>query len=217
VHWQDQTARREVWLNLLSEVTSAICEKCCAWAETIWSGENPNATHLGPLHSEKVGVWCAVSPRRIIGPIFSMKPWTLTATLMIYWISWLLKKEHGYFQQDNAAAHTANATMVAIREVLEDRIICRGLWPSQSPDLSFCHFYLWGNLKGKFYKNNPHSIEALQAEITHIIGSIVMDELQRVSHNLFMRCEACSQAEGGHFQHLLRSTVRLCYLLTVFL
>jgi hypothetical protein len=31
--------------------------------------------------------------------------------------------QHGYFQQHNATAHTANATMVAIREVFEDRII----------------------------------------------------------------------------------------------
>jgi hypothetical protein len=54
------------------------------------------------------------------------------------------ERQHGYFQQDNATAHTANATTVAIREVFEDKIIY-----------------------------------------------------------LFVRCEACLQAEGGHFQHLL--------------
>jgi hypothetical protein len=75
--------------------------------------------------------------------------------------------QHGYFQQDNATAQMANATMVAIRKVFEDRIISRGLWPPRSPDISFCNFYLWGNLKGKIYKNNPCSIEALQAKITH--------------------------------------------------
>jgi hypothetical protein len=42
--------------------------------------------------------------------------------------------------------------MVAIREVFEDRIIIRGLWPPRSPDLSFCDFYLWENLKGKSTK-----------------------------------------------------------------
>jgi hypothetical protein len=30
------------------------------------------------------------------------------------------QRQHGYFQQDNATAHTANATMVAIWEVFED-------------------------------------------------------------------------------------------------
>jgi hypothetical protein len=65
--------------------------------------------------------------------------------------------------------------MVAIREVFEDRIISRGLWPLRSPDLSFCDFYLGGNLKGKVYKNNPGSTEAPQKEITQVIGSIAVD------------------------------------------
>jgi hypothetical protein len=37
----------------------------------------------------------------------------------------------------------------------------------------------------------------------NVIASIAVDELHKVSHNLFMRCEACLQAEGGPFQHLL--------------
>jgi hypothetical protein len=111
--------------------------------------------------------------------------------------------QQGYFQQDNATAHTANGTMVAIWEVFEDRIISRGLWSPRYPYLSFSEFYLWGNLKGKVYKNNPRSIEALQAEITRVIGFIAVDELKKLSHNLFIRCEACLQAEGGYFQNLL--------------
>jgi hypothetical protein len=74
---------------------------------------------------------------------------------------------------------------------------------SQVPKSHFLQFLSWGNLKGKVYKNNPHSIEALQAGITRVIDSIAMDELQKVSHNLFMLCEACLKAEGGQFQHLL--------------
>jgi hypothetical protein len=34
------------------------------------------------------------------------------------------------------------------------------------------------------------------------LGSIAVDELEKVSHNLFMRCEACLQAE---------STFSTCY------
>jgi hypothetical protein len=36
--------------------------------------ENPHVIQQVPLHSEKVGVWCAVSPRRITGPVFFTKP-----------------------------------------------------------------------------------------------------------------------------------------------
>jgi hypothetical protein len=82
------------------------------------------------------------------------------------------ERQYGYFQQDNATAHTANAAMVAIREVFEDRIISRGLRSPTSIDLSFCDFYLWGNLKGKDYRNNPRTNEALQNEITRVIDLI---------------------------------------------
>jgi hypothetical protein len=33
------------------------------------------------------------------------------------------ERQYGYFQQDNATAHPANATVVAIQEVSEDWII----------------------------------------------------------------------------------------------
>jgi hypothetical protein len=35
-----------------------------------WDTENPHAVHEVPLHDQTVGVWCAVSGRRIIGPVF---------------------------------------------------------------------------------------------------------------------------------------------------
>jgi hypothetical protein len=75
---------------------------------------------------------------------------------------------------------------------------------SQVPRSQFLRFLSLGNLKGKVYKNNPRSIEALQNEITRVIGSITVDELQKVSQNLFMRCESCLRAEGGHFQHVIK-------------
>jgi hypothetical protein len=101
------------------------------------------------------------------------------------------RQNNGYFQKDNTTAHTANATVVTTWVVFEDRIISRGPWPPRSPDISFCNFYLWGKLKGKVYKNNPHSIEALQNEITCVTGSITVDQLQKVSHNLLMQCKEC--------------------------
>jgi hypothetical protein len=72
---------------------------------------------------------------------------------------------------------------------------------SQVPRSQFLCFYLWGNLKGKVYNNNPCSTEALQNEIACVIASITVDQLQKVSRNLFMQCEACLRVEGGHFKH----------------
>jgi hypothetical protein len=34
-----------------------------------WSSQNPHLTHDTPLHPVKIGVWCALSARRIVGPV----------------------------------------------------------------------------------------------------------------------------------------------------
>jgi len=36
----------------------------------IWAAENSHTVHEEPLHSQKIGVWCGVSRRRIICLIF---------------------------------------------------------------------------------------------------------------------------------------------------
>jgi hypothetical protein len=35
-----------------------------------WSAENPHSIHEVPLHDVKIGVWCAISAKRIIVPVF---------------------------------------------------------------------------------------------------------------------------------------------------
>jgi hypothetical protein len=56
-----------------------------------------------------------------------------------------------------------------------------------------------GNLKGKVYKNNPRSTEALQNEITGVIGSITVDELQEVSQNLLGDVRHVCEQKGVTF------------------
>jgi len=46
-----------------------------------------------------------------------------------------------WFQQDVATAHTARASMSALREIFPQHVISRGgdvPWPARSPDLSAC-------------------------------------------------------------------------------
>jgi hypothetical protein len=61
----------------------------------------------------------------------------------------------------------AYINLEALRKVSADRIISRGLWPPQAPDLTPCDFYLWESLKDKVYKTNPHSLEELRNNICH--------------------------------------------------
>ena len=46
------------------------CPHACILGVHIQNTEHPHEIHEVPLHSEKTGVWCAVSRRRIIGPVF---------------------------------------------------------------------------------------------------------------------------------------------------
>ena len=52
----------EAWFHLLGYVNSQ--------KTGYWSSENPHVIHETPLHDLKIGVWCAVSGTKIVGPIF---------------------------------------------------------------------------------------------------------------------------------------------------
>jgi hypothetical protein len=51
----------KVWCTLSGYVNSQY--------NRYWSTENPQAVHEVPLHDLKVGVWCAISARRITEPV----------------------------------------------------------------------------------------------------------------------------------------------------
>jgi hypothetical protein len=150
----------------------------------IRSAENPHTFHERPLHSSKVGVWFAVSRRRIIGPIFFSE--TITAEryqeLIMNFISVLEVDERDCsFQQDGIMAHTANSTMQILSEFFCGRIISRNLLPPRSPDLSPLDFYLWGVLKENVYKNNPHTLEELKQNTELCISNVTAETLHRVA------------------------------------
>jgi hypothetical protein len=88
-------------------------------------------------------------------------------------------------------------------EVFSDKIISTGFWPPRLLDLSVCDFYLWGNLKGKVYRNIPDTSEALQNEIWNAVSLVSADKLGRVSQQFLQRCEVCLSTIGNHFEHYL--------------
>lgn len=108
-----------------------------------------------------------------------------------------------YFQQDSATAHTAGRSIRELRRIFGTRLISNNLWPPRSPDLTPCDFYLWGTLKSRVYRKNPHSINELKDYIRQEIEAISGVELQNVVHSFIRRCQLCVAANGGHFQHRL--------------
>jgi hypothetical protein len=58
-----------------------------------------------------------------------------------------IERQYAYFQQDSATPNIANNSLHAVREVFDDRIISKGLWPPRSPDVTVCDYFFVGNPK----------------------------------------------------------------------
>ena len=173
----------------------------------MWATSNPHAINETPLHAEKVGVWCAISRLRIIGPIFFHDTVNTDRYLHIFteFVNQLddIELRNGYFQQDGATCHTSNDSMTHIRSFFGDRLISKGLWPPRSPDLTPPDFFLWGLLKGKVYANKPRTTADLEENIKREIAAVDAGTLQRTFENMERRVRKCLEVGGGHFQHLL--------------
>jgi hypothetical protein len=139
------------------EARSHLSEYLNSQNARLWSSENPHEFKEMALHDQKVGVWCAISRMRIIGPIF----FNDTTNVERYrtdirepFLGHLTEREiEGvWFQQDGATAHTASSSLQFLEDIFGNRIISRGIWPAPSPDLTPPEYYLWGAPEGKVYE-----------------------------------------------------------------
>jgi hypothetical protein len=110
---------------------------------------------------------------------------------------------YSWFQKDGATVHTANNSRKPLNEIFGERVISRNLWPPRSPDLTPRDFYLWGAAKSAAYRDRPRTLNELKTAITAFIRNISQADLQNVFANKIKRVQACIDARGHHFQHLL--------------
>jgi AraC-like DNA-binding protein len=170
-----------------------------------WSTENPHVIVERPLHPIKVGVWAAMSATRIFIVFFDC-----TVNAVVYqrfldeFATTFTENDiyNGWFQQDNATAHTARTSMNHVRMYFGERVISKGLWPARSPDLSPPDYFLWGYLKDKVYENGPRSLNELRENITAVVNNISADILHDAVNSLVHRARLCIDVGGQHFQHL---------------
>jgi hypothetical protein len=107
----------EAWFHVSGNVN--------AQNSRIWDTENPYVLHQRPLHDIKVGVWRAVSARRVIGPIFlgdTVNSNRYVSDILEPFFQELTEQEtrYGYFQQDRATAYTALNSMQRLRDVFDN-------------------------------------------------------------------------------------------------
>ena len=138
-HWcfRSGVFTNEAWFHLNGYVNSQNYRT--------WRTVNPHNYTESPLHPQKIGVWCATSRYRIIGPLFFETNINSEAyqELIQQFITLLQVDERKcWFQQDSATAHTAASTMVILHEFFGENVISKGLWPPRSPDLTSPDFCL---------------------------------------------------------------------------
>jgi hypothetical protein len=98
-------------------------------------GKSPFSPWNSP-HPDKVGVWCAVSCRRINSKRYIdvihefLGPFAQVCS-----------------QQYRATCHTARKIMCEVSLLFGDVIISKGLWPPRSPDFSPPNYYVGATLK----------------------------------------------------------------------
>ncbi len=156
------------------------------------------------LHPPKVGVWCAMSRRRIVGPFFFSITGEAYRKIIFQFVANLNKDEvRSWFQQDNARPHIAVETMESLRSFFGDRLISANLCLLRSPDLSPLDSFMWGYLKDRVYHTAPTTLIELQTRIVEEINKIYHQMLERVFSNLIKRAQLCKDANGLQFQHLL--------------
>jgi hypothetical protein len=65
------------------------------------------------------------------------------------------------------------------------------------------HLDLWGTANSVVHRDYPHTFNELKTAITAFIRNISQADLQKVFANKIRRVQACIDARGHHFQHLM--------------
>jgi hypothetical protein len=148
-------------------------------------------------------VWCAISRKIIVGPVFFENTVNSQEYLRILqeFIPQLDEEEINecYYQQDGASCHTSQFIAPHLMSYFGDRIISRSNRylktaterPPRSPDLTEPDFFLWAHLKNNVYSTNPQTIEELKINIENEIKKISVETLERVSDNMIKRVKLC--------------------------
>jgi hypothetical protein len=113
--------------------------------------------------------------------------------------------EHGaenvWFQQDGATAHTSHRSLGILREMFPGHGDIG--WPSRSPDLTPCNFFLWGYLKAQVYQHCPQTLEGLKEAITQEVAAIPPEMTHRVMENYQEKLNQCIDSEGHHLSDVV--------------
>ena len=190
------------------------------WNFRTWADANPRMSYA-TRHQVRysVNVWCGLVGDQLIGPYFFTEG-PLNGERYLLFLQETLPslledvplhtRLRLWFQHDGCPAHNARA----VSRFLDRQFATRWIgnqslipWPARSPDLTPMDFYLWGYVKNIVYAANLPPIasnEELRERIRDACRSISPDSIRAaVADTWVARAQACLQADGGHFEHLM--------------
>jgi hypothetical protein len=183
----------------------------------IWDHINPHGIRLAKHQQQfRLNVWAGVVGDHLLGPVFL--PPRLNAANYDHFLQHDLPEllddiplavvARIHYMHDGAPAHFS----LRARRYLDERFPGRWIgragpipWPARSPDLNPLDFHLWGHLKALVYSRPVPDVDVLRQRIEDGFVQIraMPGVFGRVRQSMERRLNACIEAEGGHFEHLL--------------
>ncbi|KAJ8877745.1 hypothetical protein PR048_022200 [Dryococelus australis] len=115
LYWSDE------WFHLAGYVN--------AQSSCYWSTDNSHRLHESPFHAQKIGVWCAMSRKRISILFFNtiINSERYFQLVRQFFESLTNEEKETWFQQDSTTTHTTRMSMAFLKSVLPGCIITKPL------------------------------------------------------------------------------------------
>ena len=186
-----------------------------------WANEQPHAVVESPKGKEKVTVWMAIGYNGVYGPYFfedssgereTVKTQNYLKMMKQKFVPALKRKkllDKAWFMQDGAPPHCSKDAMEALAAIFSTRLISRNAafsWPSYSPDLNPCDFFLWGYLKSVVYSNPvPKTVSELKSNIKRDVRKLNQETINSAIDNILPRIQHLISRKGQWFEQILNS------------
>jgi hypothetical protein len=101
-----------------------------------------------------------------------------------------------FFQQDGTGPYTENVFLDVLHDVFGSHVLsnlypelfgCGWSWPPCSPDINIYDYYIWGYIRDRLYRTNPHTVQGLQDESEAVDEGVTGDTLLDTVDNFVAR------------------------------
>jgi len=119
--------------------------------------------------------------------------------VLMPWIVKFYDPQRVMFVQDSAPAHGSKKVQKYLKEHLP-LFVPKETWPSSSPDLNPCDYWMWSVIEKQSNASPHNSIKSLETSIKRACRSIGRDEGKKACRSFRRRIQEVIDAEGSHIE-----------------